>query len=111
MAYTGTPRTNVLLNVTGLAAAASGNGAALQIPLSSSDDRMYVAVQADITGTLNVVIQGRQDSASSWVALHTFTTTDAQLIARMPQMRASYNGASAGAAALVKLDVHCKPAL
>ena len=111
MAYTGIPRTNVLLDVTALAAAASGNGTALQIPLSASDDRMYVAVQADITGTLNVVIQGRQDSTGSWIPLHTFSATDAQLIARMPQMRAAYDSASAGAAALVLLDVHCKPAL
>lgn len=111
MAYTAVPRTNVLLDVSALLAAATGNGTALQIPLTSSDTRMYLSVQASITGTLNVLIQGRADSTAPWVTLYTFTASDAQMVARMPQMRASYNGASAGAAGKVWLDLHCKPAL
>jgi hypothetical protein len=71
---------------------------------------MYVSVQANITGTLSVVIQGREDALSTWVTLHTFTTTDIQLVTRMPQMRATYSGASAGAAAIVQLDKYCKVA-
>jgi hypothetical protein len=111
MAYTGIARTNVLLDVTGLAGAASGAGTALQVPLGAADDRMYVAVQASITGTLNVLVQGRADSTAPWVTLYTFTASDSQMISRSPQMRVSYNGASAGAAGKVWLDVHCKPAL
>lgn len=111
MAYTATPRTNVLLNVSALGAGASGNGTALQVPLGASDDRMYVAVEVQITGTLNVLIQGRIDSTSAWVTLNTFTASDALLIARMPQMRATYSGASAGAAGFAQFDTYCKPAL
>lgn len=111
MAYTGIARTNALLNVTGLTVGASGTGTPLQVPLGAADDRMYVAVQVAITGTLNLLIQGRIDSTQAWVTLYTFTASDAQMISRMPQMRASYNGASAGAAGSALLDTHCKPAL
>lgn len=104
------PRTNQLLNVAGLALNDTGTGTALQVPKTGDDDRMYVTVQANITGTLNVVIQGREDSLSQWVTLFTFTTTDVQLITRTPQMRATYNGASAGAAGLVQIDKYCKVA-
>jgi hypothetical protein len=103
-----TPRTNQLLNVTDLLAAASGTGDILQVPSGNTDANMYVAVQANITGTLNVLVQGRQDDLAQWVTLHTFTTSDIQLITRLPQMRVSYNGASAGADALVQLDRYCK---
>lgn len=105
------PRTNVLLDVSALLVGASGNGTGLQVPLVASDDRMYVAIQASVTGTLNVKIQGRVDSTAPWTDLYTFTTSDIQMIARAPQMRATYSGASAGAAGKVWIDTHCKPAL
>lgn len=105
------PRTNQLLNVTALGAGASGNGTALQLPgRGENAPRMYVPVQVQITGTLSVVIQGRQDPLSPWTTLYTFTSTDVQLITRMPQMRATYSGATAGAAGLAQLDEFCKPA-
>lgn len=103
-----TPRTNILLAVTDLAGSASGTGDILALPGRGGDVRMYVPVQVEITGTLSVAIQGRQDASSPWTTLVTFTTTDSQLVQRMPQMRASYSGASALADARALLDEFCK---
>jgi hypothetical protein len=101
-------RTNQLLNVTGLAGAAAGNGTALQVPRSEGEN--FVSASVDITGTLTIVIQGRVDSLSQWLTLQTYTADGGDLIAWYPQMRATYSGASAGAAGLAQIDRYCKVA-
>lgn len=100
-------RTNVLLNVSGLAAAAAGSGTPYSTPLIDAQSDVVATVV--ITGTLTVKIEGRMDPTDTWTTLASVTVSGPSRVARYPHMRASYSGASAGAAGAVRIDRYCKP--
>lgn len=69
-----------------------------------NDRRTHGAFQAVLTaGTGTINIEGRVNSAQPWVILASFTATGADLVALLPEMRATLVG-GAGATGRVVAD-------
>lgn len=95
-----TPHTNILADTTGAAVTGTSTGAWYAFP---SDNRTHNVVAFNVvSGTGNVVLEGRNDPNSPTTTITTVTASDSQLVVRFKQMRVSINS---GAALVVKVTV------
>lgn len=91
----GQPRTVQLLN----AVSATGAGA-IQTFDTDGVGGKYGIVQAEITGTATVQIQGRLSATAPWVTVAEFTASGANEILMMPEMRGNVSARTSGTISL-----------
>lgn len=88
-----------------LASAVSTNGSqtAVTVPTHFRRQQPQRAVQAIISGTITVAVEGSMDG-TNWVSLWSTASSGATLVALMPYMRVTTSGASGSPSATVYLD-------